>query len=96
LFSSTGSRPRPCSDGDGLGGGGGGALFVEPPGKAAGCSPGNTRAAARVAEPDVTMRTSSSMATTAAFLIVDSVELALLVFSSSPSYYGVLRWTLLL
>ena len=84
LFSSTSSRslcrPRPCSD-DGLvgGGGDGGALLVESPAEAGGCSPGNTCAAARVAEPDVTtMRANSMVATTAAFLIMDSEELLLL------------------
>jgi len=76
LFSSTGSRslcrPRPCSDDDLVVGGGGSALLVEPPAVAGGCSPGNARAAARVAEPDVTMRANSiSTATTAAFLIME-------------------------
>jgi hypothetical protein len=43
---------------------------------AGGCSPGNARAAARVAEPDVTMRANSiSMATTAAFLIMEDQSL---------------------
>ena len=55
--------------------------MVEPPAVAGGCSPGNARAAARVAEPDVTMRANSiSTATTAAFLIMDSEELLLLLF----------------
>jgi len=54
-------------------------LLVEPPAEAGGCSPGNARAAARVAEPDVTtMRANSMVATTAAFLIMDSEELLLL------------------
>jgi len=64
-----------------IGGGGGGALLVESPAEAGGCSPGNARAAARVAEPDVTtMRANSMVATTAAFLIMDSEELLLLLF----------------
>ena len=84
LFSSTSSRslcrPRPCFD-DGLVGGGGGTLLVESPAEAGGCSPGNTCSAARVAEPDVTtMRANSMVATTAAFLIMDSEELLLLLF----------------
>jgi len=85
LFSSTSSRslcrPRPCSDDGLVGGGGGGALLVESPAEAGGCSPGNARAAARLAEPDVTtMRANSMVATTAAFLIMDSEELLLLLF----------------
>jgi len=96
LFSSTGSslcRPRPCTD-DLAGGGGGGnnAVLVEPAGEA-GCSPYNTRAAARVAEPDVTMRT-KSMATTT-FLIVGDMEMAniislLLVVAHSSSLVSLL------
>jgi len=93
LFSSTGSRslcsrPRPCSEDDLVGGDGGSALLVEPPAEAGGCSPGNARAAARVAEPDVRTMRAHSMATTAAFLIVDSEELLLLL--------SFLRWIFLL
>ena len=55
-------------------------MLVEPPAVAGGCSPGNARAAARVAEPDVRTMRAHSMATTAAFLIVDSEELLLLLF----------------
>jgi hypothetical protein len=55
--------------------------LVESPAEFGGCSPGNARAAARVAEPDVTtMRANSMVATTAAFLIMDSEELLLLLF----------------
>ena len=76
------------------GGGGNNAVLVEPAGEA-GCSPDNTRAVARVAEPDVTMRT-KSMATTT-FLIVGDMEMAniislLLVVAHSSSLVSLLTY----
>jgi hypothetical protein len=75
-FSSTDSSSLLCRCGrcdDDLDGGGdsnASSLLVEMPDEAC-CAPGDARAAARVAEADVTTRTTKSMATITFFAIVD-------------------------